>query len=125
LYKILVLVLWTLVLIFIMTGPARDIPLAQVGFRHWDKIAHVGLFGVTGLVSVYGARFFRRFGWRLAFGLAFSLFLAFGTEFAQSFIKYRTADFYDLMADLLGVFSGLFVYLVAYLQEGLRSRLRL
>lgn len=125
-YKILFFVLWTMVLLALLTMPIPAIPVPHAGiFRYWDKMVHVVLFAITGLVSVFGSRFFRRFGARLAFGLAFSLFLAFGTEFAQSLIRYRTADVYDLMADLLGIFVGLFIYLVAYLHEGLRSRLGL
>ena len=122
----MVLVLWTLVLLFLLTFPMAETPLPRTGiFRYWDKIAHVGLFAVTGFVSVFGARFFRRFSSRLLFGLFFSLFLAFGTESAQSFLSYRYGDVYDLMADLLGIFMGLFVYLALYLHEGLRSHLRL
>jgi VanZ family protein len=125
-WTIAVLVMWTLVLLVLMSVPVAENRMPQTGvFRYWDKIAHVFLFGVTGFVNVYGARFFRRFGSRLAFGLIFSLFLAFGTESAQAFISYRTADVYDLMADLLGIFMGLFVYLTAYLHEGLRRHLRL
>ena len=80
---------------------------------------------MTGFIGVYGARFFSRFGSRLTFGLFFSLFLAFGTEFAQRMISYRGGDFYDLMADLLGIFGALFVYVAAYMNEGIRSRLKL
>jgi VanZ family protein len=121
-----VLVLWTLVLLVLMTIPIAETRVPHVGvWRYWDKMAHMFLFGVTGLVNVYGVRFLRRFGARLFFGLAFSLFLAFGTEYLQSFLSYRTADVYDLMADLLGLFIGLFVYLAAYLHEGLRSHLKL
>jgi VanZ family protein len=120
------LAVWTLVLLLLMTIPMAENPIPRVGvLRYWDKIAHVFLFGVTGFVGVYGSRFFRRFGSRLTFGLIFSLFLAFGTESVQAFLSYRTADVYDLMADALGIFMGLFVYLVAYLHEGLRTRLRL
>jgi VanZ family protein len=124
--KITVLVLWTLFLIFLMMVPVDDIPFARaIIVRNWDKVAHVGLFAVTGFVSVYGAGFLRRFNSRLAFGLIFSVLLSFGTEYAQSFTTYRTADVYDFMADLLGVFMGLFVYLALYIQADLRARLRL
>jgi VanZ family protein len=128
-WKVLVLVVWTTLIVVLMTIPTAGNALSQHPqygiFRYWDKFAHVFLFGVTGIVSVYGARFFRRFGARLCFGLAFSLFLAIGTEFTQSFISYRSADFYDFMADLLGIFVGMFIYLTAYMNGTLRSRLKL
>jgi VanZ family protein len=125
-WAIVALVLWTMVLLVLMTVPLAENPLPRSGIlRYWDKMAHVVLFAVTGIVGVYGARFLRRFGSRLFFGLVFSLFLAFGTELAQRSISYRSGDFYDLMADLLGIFGGLFLYMAAYLHEGFRSRLRL
>jgi VanZ family protein len=125
-WPIAVLVIWTLALLFLLTAPMAGTPFPRTGiFYYSDKIAHVGLFAVTGFVSVFGARFFRRFGPRLVFGLCFSLILAFGTELLQSALSYRYGDVFDLMADLLGVFMGLFFYLALYLHEGLRSRLRL
>jgi VanZ family protein len=128
-WKVLVLVVWTALLMVLMTIPMAGNALSQHPqygvFRYWDKFAHIFLFGVTAFVSVYGARFFRRFGARLFFGLGFSLFLAFGTEYAQSLISYRSDDFYDLMADLLGIFIVMFIYLAAYMNGTLRSRLRL
>ncbi len=124
-WKIAILVVWTLILLALLTMPLSETLIPHRGvLRYWDKYVHVCLFAVTGFVSVYGVRF-RRLGARLLFGMFFSLFLAFGTEFAQSFIRYRTADFYDLLADLLGLFMGLFVYSLCYLNEGLRSHLRL
>ena len=124
-WTIAVLVVWTLLLLVLLTMPLAENPMPRTGiFRYWDKYVHVILFAVTGFVSVFGVRF-RRFGSRILFGLFFSLFLAFGTELAQAFISYRSDDFYDLMADLLGVFAGLFVYMLCHLNEGLRSRLRL
>jgi VanZ family protein len=122
---IAVLVVWTAVLLTLLTMPLPEYPLPRFRiFLYWDKIVHVILFAVTGIVGIFGVRF-RRFGSRVLFGLFFSLFLAFGTEFAQSFISYRRADFYDLMADLLGLFAGLFVYMFCYLNDWLRSHLRL
>ena len=124
-WKIAVLVVWTLFLLTLLTVPLAENPMPHAGiFRYWDKYAHIALFAVTGFVSVFGVRF-RRFSARVAFGLFFSLFLAFGTEFAQSLTSYRYADFFDLLADLVGVFMGLFVYLACYMNESLRTHLRL
>jgi VanZ family protein len=125
-WTIVVLCLWTAVLVVLLTIPLAENPVPHTGvFRHWDKIAHVFLFGVTGFVNIFGARFFHRFGPRLSFGLAFSLFLAFGTEFAQSFLSYRTADVFDLLANLLGIFLGILLYVLCYQHRGLRAHLRL
>jgi VanZ family protein len=123
-WGVVVLVLWTLILLGLLLAPKMSLPLPQ-GFKHWDKVAHIVLFGVTAFVSVFGTKFFNRFKSRLLFGGVFSLLLAAGTEFAQSFISTRTADPYDLLSDLAGLFLGLVLFLVLYSREGLRSRLKL
>ena len=79
-----VLVVWTLVLLTLLTMPLPEYPLPHFRiFLYWDRIVHVILFAVTGIVSVFGIRF-RRFGSRVCFGLFFSLFLAFGVAFLDS-----------------------------------------
>ena len=95
------------------------------GFRHWDKIAHLGLFAVTGFMSVYGASFFSRLRNRFIFALAFGLALAVGTELGQSFVSSRGTSLYDLLADFIGLSVGLTTYVLLYSQKGIRSRFRL
>jgi VanZ family protein len=112
---IVVLVLWTLVLLGILLAPIAETQIpTPYGFRHFDKVAHFGLFVVTGFVSVFGASFFNRFASRMFFGTVFSLFLAVGTEFAQSFIPLRNMSLWDLLADGAGVGAGLLIYALFY-----------
>jgi len=118
--------LWTLMLLGLLLSPLRDNILPTFGgFQHWDKVAHFGLFAVTGFISIYGAGFFSRFGARVLFGLIFGLALAVGTELGQYFIPFRDPDYYDLLADLAGLFLGLLFYALLYSYDMLRSRLRL
>jgi VanZ family protein len=123
-WGVFVLALWTLVLLGLLLAPKVPLPLHQE-FKYFDKIAHVGLFSVTVFVGVYGSKFFNRFKSRLLFGIILSLLLGAGTEFAQSFISSRTADPYDFLSDLVGLFLGLLLYILLYRWERLRSCLEL
>ncbi|MBK3332182.1 VanZ family protein [Persephonella atlantica] len=42
----------------------------------------------------------------------YSLFLSVFIEFVQYFLPYRSAEFGDVTADILGITSGLFIYFV-------------
>ncbi len=120
------MVFWTLFLLAVLLSPIRDSIIPNLGgFQHWDKVAHFGLFAVTGFISIYGAGFSSRFVVRVIFGLIFGLVLALGTELGQYFIPFRDPDFYDLLADLAGLFFGLLSYTILFGFDTLRLRLRL
>jgi VanZ family protein len=123
-WGVVVLAVWTIFLLGLLLAPTLPMSLPH-GFKHWDKVAHVGLFGVTICVSVFGSKFFSRFKSRLIFGIIFCLFLGAGTEFAQSFISTRTVDLYDFLSDLIGLFLGLVLYTMLCRREGLRLCLKL
>jgi VanZ family protein len=111
-----ILGLWTLILLGLLFLPALDSLLpVRDWFHHFDKVAHFGLFAVTGFVGIYGASFFSRFRSRMLFGVVFGLALAVGTELGQHFIPSRDMDFYDLLADWAGLFFGLFAYTFYYI----------
>ena len=102
------LILWTLFLLGILLSPIRENLIAsRSGFQHWDKVAHFVLFAITGFITIYGSGFFQRFGVRVLFGLIFGIVLAVGTELGQYLIPSRDPEFYDLLADLAGLFFGL------------------
>ena len=124
--SLVVLILWTLVLLGLLLGPIREsqIPIPW-GFTHFDKVVHFGLFFVTGFVSVLGTKFLSRFRNRILFGIIFGLFLAAGTELAQSSIPFRSRDFYDLTADVVGLGVALLLYYLLYHRAGLRAFFRL
>jgi len=110
-----------MVLLGLLLAPIGETQIPTPGgFKHFDKLAHFGLFGVTGLVSVFGARFFSRFRTRMLFGIAFGLFLAVCTEFAQSLIPVRNMSLYDLLADVVGL--GVALTLCAFLHHQAKLR---
>ena len=54
-----ILSIWMLVLWGLLLAPIGEEGIASdLGFKHWDKIAHFCLFGVTGFVSTFGISFF-------------------------------------------------------------------
>jgi VanZ family protein len=110
-----ILAAWTLLLLALLFLPVQInfIPMPG-GFSHFDKVAHFGLFGVTGFLGIYGSTFFASFRYRLLFGLVFGLVLAAGTEAVQYFIPYRDMEFYDLLSDWAGLFLGLLSYTFYY-----------
>jgi len=120
------LILWTLILLGLLLAPIGEtqIPIPG-GFKHWDKVAHFGLFFVTGLISILGARFFNQFKTRMLFGSVFGLVLAAGTEFAQSLLPFRSMSYYDLLADILGLGLALALCAFLYRHEELRAFLKL
>ncbi len=78
-------------------------------FAWSDKLNHAGAFLVLGLLL--------RMGWRIDYGRALTLLVAFGglIEISQLFAIHRSAEWADLGADTVGVFLGLklFKYLRA------------
>ncbi|MFC1933429.1 VanZ family protein [Chloroflexota bacterium] len=111
-----ILILWTGILLSLLLFPIAETQIPSPwGFKHFDKVAHFGLFFVTGLVSVFSIRFFSQFRTRMLFGIVFGLFLAISTEFAQSLIPLRNMSFYDLFADIAGL--GVALALCAFIHR--------
>jgi VanZ family protein len=115
--EILVLAAWTVILFALMVAPLGGTGGPEfLGFRHWDKLAHFGLFGITGIVSAYGAKFLGRLRVRLLFGLVFGLSLALITEGAQHFIAGRSGSFLDFTADVAGLSLALLLYALVHMR---------
>lgn len=113
--RLFIFVIWTILLLALLSIPLADNNLPRTGiFQYADKIAHFCLFAVTGFLAIVGTAFLSRLRYRLLFGLSFSLLLAAGTEFGQSFLSYRSADPYDFLANLAGMLFGLVLYTLFY-----------
>lgn len=118
--------LWTLFLAALLLGPVGQAPIKGAGgFAHWDKVAHFGLFAVTGFAGIFGSAFLPTFRRRVLFGAVFGLALAAGTEWAQSMTVSRQSSWPDLVADLMGLAAAVALYAVLYRQTAVRSWLRL
>lgn len=96
-----VAVLFVVILLVLLLGPGTSLEQNIVGI---DKVAHFGAFGL--LLWSFGVLFRRRRRitlalWALAFGAA--------TEVVQGMVG-RDADWFDLLADALGIAAALLVW---------------
>ena len=113
--KKLLLVIVTLVLLVLLLAPIGELQIPSfLVFKHSDKVAHFGLFFITGLASIIGAEFLKLLRTRILFGAVFGLFLAISTEFGQSLIPTRNISPYDLFADLIGLALAMSLCIVFY-----------
>ncbi|NPA58288.1 MAG: VanZ family protein [Aquificae bacterium] len=80
------------------------IPSPEIGVS--DKLIHFIEFFIFAVLvkEAYSTSYWGAF--------FYSLFLAVFIEAVQFFLPYRTADYGDFLADLLGITSGLFMYFV-------------
>jgi VanZ family protein len=98
-------VAWAAFICLLSSIPGKDLQFIPPIWG-WDKIAHMILYGILGVLV------FRSVGFRRgAFGLAVILCVAYGLldEFHQHFIPGRTPSFADLAADTVGAFAGVIV----------------
>jgi VanZ family protein len=123
--NVIVLILWTAFLLGVLLAPVADTAIpGPLRFEHFDKVAHLCLFAVTGFVGVFGTNFQRQLKSRVLFGVVFGLFLAVSTEFGQSLVS-RDTSLYDLLADVIGLGAGLALYAFLYSRYTVRLFLRL
>ena len=109
------LIIVVLVLLVLLLAPIGEPQVPSfLLFKHSDKVAHLGLFFMTGLASVIGTEWLKSLKMRILFGAVFSLFLAVSTEFGQSLIPTRNMSSYDLFADLIGIALAISLYIICY-----------
>lgn len=112
----LVLPLWAGLLLFAVVSellPGDSSPIVALSAFHVnDKFIHFSTYAVIALVPAYGLRF------RTAASCVVTTELVgIGLEVAQLFVRGRSCDPYDLLANTVGVLAGMSVALFA------RSRL--
>jgi VanZ family protein len=92
----------SLLIIIAVLIPGSNLP--DVGLGGLDKIVHIGMFA-TWAVAVRHDFYNQRFNFFSLFlaGLVFSLI----TELVQLMVEGRTFDFYDMLADAIGLLIGL------------------
>lgn len=96
-------VLLILVLLLMPTSGGNSGSSFFAMIPHFDKLVHCGMFGFLSLV--YG--FERKIVKANIFNNIMTLvYFAFLTEILQKFTGYRTFDYFDLLADALGIIIG-------------------
>lgn len=100
--KYLFTILVSILILIAVLLPGSAIP--DVNVIGFDKIVHIGLFGLWATALRYdfqNASF--KFFFAFIVGLGFSLL----TEVLQVFIEGRTFDWFDVLADAVGLILGL------------------
>ncbi len=92
---------WTGLLLFLGTRPSDGLPSGPEGL---DKLAHLAFYAVLGALVA-------RAGARVQVCILAGLLVGAADELLQSGIASRTADWFDLLADVVGAGLGGWVYL--------------
>lgn len=110
-YVLLILsIVWAIVIFVLCTIPSGDMP--EVRIPHLDKIAHFGIFFVQSVLLSLLFDFHSRKSYFQIILLSTLLAFVYGglIEILQSKFFNRSGDFYDLIADVLGGFTGAMIY---------------
>lgn len=94
--------IWAAVLFLVSHQPTLSVNLG--GGR--DKIAHFGAYLVLGFLLAWGRGPQARIFWLILLGSLYGIL----DELHQSFVPGRSADVWDVTADIFGVFTGVLVY---------------
>lgn len=107
--RLVVPVLWTFLIIFLLSLPGSAIPKVNLGIQHVDKLVHFILFGVFPILWSY--YYIPRKGmpaWKLTVIIfcILSIILGIALEYVQHyFVANRDFDVLDIYADSLGAIS--------------------
>ncbi len=89
-------------------------PIHESIFNNHDKLTHLGAYCLLGALFtrtlVSGIRI-NKITPTLALALAASILLGALTEAVQHFIPYRDASIFDMVANAVGAFIGVFIYI--------------
>jgi VanZ family protein len=97
-------VVWAAIILILTSIPGSDLP--QLDFADADKLAHVTLYGILGLLSVRAAWRTGRLPWALAVVLGSVAILGALDEWHQQFISGRSVELLDWVADCSGAALG-------------------
>jgi VanZ family protein len=93
-------------------GPER--PVRPRRIPHLDKVAHAAAFAGLAFLACVGVASFRPITPLLLAGLLGALaFYAGFDEFTQGWVRHRTPDLRDWLADLVGMLAGVGAFLLA------------
>jgi len=100
---------WAFIIFMGSSIPAADLP--KIIFLAPDKLLHLGVFLVFGILVYRAISTQKKFTFLLGHSLGATLFIACGygvfDEIHQYFVPGRTADPFDVLADVIGVILGL------------------
>lgn len=97
--------LWYTLIWTISSIPAKDIP--SVNLICFDKLAHIGIYAVLGLLVIRGLKGYRLDWTAMLLIYALLVLLASADEFHQTYIPGRSVSPYDQLANVLGLTLGM------------------
>ena len=110
---------WTVFILILCTAKMPDTSGSGFFFQGFDKMVHLGFFYVLTILLFYGKiQSQHNYSFRILtifkiIGLTF--FLGGSIELIQlNFFPYRSAEWWDLGADMIGVFMGVFSYILLH-----------
>lgn len=113
-------IIWGVITLILLFLPSKDLPnVDELNlFAGYDKIIHLGIFYVLTILLYWQSA--RKYQWRnnkwltiIKTVLATIIFAGF-TELGQMFISTRSADIFDLYADILGIAIASFSYFLLH-----------
>lgn len=110
---------WTVFILILCTAKMPDTSGSGFFFQGFDKMVHLGFFYVLTILLFYGKiQSQHNYSFRILtifkiIGLTFVL--GGSIELIQlNFFPYRSAEWWDLGADMIGVFMGVFSYILLH-----------
>jgi VanZ family protein len=96
-------VLWAIVIFGASSVPSDAIPQSIIFSQ--DKLIHMGVYAVFGILLYRGIRRRSTGTWIAAGWLTFGIGVVYGAsdEFHQHFVPGRSMDIFDLIADAIGI----------------------
>lgn len=103
-------VAWAVLIFVFCTMPSSRLP--RVGIPHLDKVVHFGFFFVQSVLLSLLFNFQTRRSYFQIIGLSTVMAFVYGglIEIMQGSFFNRSADVYDLIADMVGGFTGAMLY---------------
>lgn len=98
--------LYVLLILIVSSIPRLTVP----GFSGSDKIAHLGEYGILGLLARRAVNLPKTRGWIIA--VAIGVIIGAGDEIYQRTVPGRSSSAFDWMADTIGAGSGAAVWSV-------------
>jgi len=112
-------IIWIVIILLLGVTPGKSMPLTNLwDLLSFDKAAHFMVFSVLcflliiGFTKQYAYLFFRFNAVKLAVGFSFVFGLL--IELCQGFIPGRGLEFWDMVANSLGAFSGMGIFYLIY-----------
>jgi VanZ family protein len=113
---------WAIIMLILCSLPSNDLPKAQHFFEGFDKMVHLGFFFVLTVFLFFGKiRKQNSFEYRfltIVKIVLINVVLGGGIELLQwKVFTYRSAEWWDFFADMVGLGMGVFSYLLLHRRE--------